>query len=379
MITPKELLTKSEKFFFKIVSAQLRGENNFPLIIPSNKQIGGTNFSDWKNDLIPLYQNSKAVKSKGYSVDWKEKNINGSKQSIPTRIYFESLRDFLYFIGREDEYQKIHASRQLLLDKFPLLYEWAASNPSILLEYYDQWDDIIKVCEYFFYHPPPHPFYIRELPIEVHSKFIEQNVSILKKLLDILLPESWKNLNDMGFESRYFIRKANIYTQIRILDDSLKSILGYDECSLSLEDAAWLKWLPEKVFIIENKTCFLTFPKLKNAVAIFGEGFKSRISQHIPWLEQTNLYCWFDLDAAGFEMLNMIRQVYPTSKSFLMDRDTYMQFENFSHNVFQRAKQLSLLTNDEQQVYQFLVSQNRRLEQEHVSHLYVCTNLNALS
>jgi hypothetical protein len=52
--------------------------------------------------------------------------------------------------------------------------------------------------------------------------------------------------NEKDFGSRYFLQKAHVYTQIRILDDSLKSVLEYDECSLSLEDAAWLKWLPEK-------------------------------------------------------------------------------------------------------------------------------------
>jgi hypothetical protein len=114
---------------------------------------------------------------------------------------------------------------------------------------------------------------------------------------------------------------------------------------------------------------------VKNAVAIFGEGFKSRVSRHISWLGQTDLYCWFDLDAAGFEMLNMIREVYPKMKSLLMNQDTYFQFEKFSHEVKQKLKQLSFLTNDEKEMYEFLISQNKRLEQEHVSQSYVCSQL----
>ncbi|MFX8871900.1 Wadjet anti-phage system protein JetD domain-containing protein, partial [Acinetobacter baumannii] len=65
-------------------------------------------------------------------------------------------------------------------------------------------------------------------------------------------------------------------------------------------------------------------------MAIFGEGFKSRLSRHIPWLEKTNLFCWFDLDAAGFEMLNMIRQHYPSVQSLLMNNDTFESFKEFS-------------------------------------------------
>ena len=173
----------------------------------------------------------------------------------------------------------------------------------------------------------------------------------------------------------YFLRKVSIYTQIRILDDGLKPHLGYDECSLKLEDAAWLNWLPDNVFIIENQICFLTFPKFKNSVAIFGEGFKSRLSKHIPWLSKTQLHCWFDLDTSGFEMLNIIREHYPNAASFLMDKVTFNQFEHFSVDNNGNKKILPLLTPEEQKIHQFLMNNNKRLEQERISQHYVQQNL----
>lgn len=371
MITPKELLAKANKIFFKIVSSHLKAENIFPLVMPSNKQVTGSNYSDLKTDLVPLMQNSKAVKKRGYSVDWKDRNINGTRQTVPAKIYFDSLEDFIHFVNKETEFQKIIAAKSLLIQNFPALKDWANNNPEILLNNFEGWADIIKVCSYFSSNPPPHTYYLRDLPIEVHSKFIEQNKSLLKKLLDLLLPDEWKNITSNNFSERYFLRKVSTYTQIRILDEDLKPHLGYDECSLTLENAAWLNWLPKNVFIIENQICFLTFPKVKNSVAIFGEGFKSRISKDIPWLNQTNLFCWFDLDTAGFEMLNMIREHYPDAANFLMDEKTYKLFEQFSVNNAGKKKTLPLLSSEEQKLYQFLLQNNKRLEQERISQEYV--------
>jgi hypothetical protein len=371
MITPKELLIKSEKLFFKVLSAHYKGESIFPIVIPSNKNISGSNFSDWNNDLIPLFEQSKAAKGKGYTVDWTNKKINGSSQSMPTKIYFESLEDFLYFTHRTQDYQKITEARKCILLNFPTLLDWVNANSALVLENYEQWNDLMKVCKYFTTHTLPHPFYIRELPIEVHSKFIEQNTALLKKLLDQLLPPDWVKSSETDFSLRYSLKKVQVYTQIRILDDDLKPYLGYDECSLTLDDAAWLKWTPEKVFIIENQTCFLTFPKVKNAVAIFGEGFKSRLSKHLPWLDNTRLICWFDLDAAGFEMLHMIREHYPKSESFLMDLEAYTQFSHFSVTNIRRKSELACLSDKEQECYKFLMENKKRLEQEKITQQYV--------
>ena len=375
MITTKEILRKADNLFFKIVAATFKNENIFPYSIPGNKQLSGTNYTDWKSDLVPLYEQSKAVKSKGYTIEWKEKIINGSKQSVPAKIYFETLEDFLQFTGRTKDYKRIFESQTMLLENFPKLLDWTHNNLPTLLSHHDLWPDIIKVCKYFLVTPPPHALFIRELPIEIHTKFIEQNSTLLRKLLDVLLPSEWINVNEKDFAGRYHLKKINIYTQIRILDDELKPHLGFDELALTLEDAAWLKWVPEKVFIIENQTCYLTFPKIKNSVAIFGEGFKSRISKHIPWLNQTELYCWFDLDAAGFAMLSMIRDHYPRANSFLMDRDTFNNYSQFSVENKTRKKALPHLLPDEQKLYELVQTSNKRLEQERIPVQYVQAHL----
>lgn len=375
MITPNELFEKSDKLFNKVITAVLQEENIFPLVIPSNKKLSGTNFSELKASLVPLYQHSKQAKGKGYTIEWKEKAVDGTKQKIPSKIVFETLDDYLFYTKRIKDYEAINNVFEKLTSSFSFLSGWAKENVSFLLTQAERMDDFIKVCNYFHNNKPPHKLYLRELPIEVHSKFIEDNSAALKRILDVLLPVEWINKSETDFSSRYYIKKPNIYAQIRVLDDTLKSVIGYDELALTLDDSALLNWQPEKVFIIENRACFLSFPKVKNAVAIFDEGFKSRVSKHIPWLSKAELFCWFDLDAAGFEMLNIIRQYYPQAKNLLMDDKTYNQFKQFSVTSTYRKLQLDKLTADELNLYEFLQANNKRLEQERITNNYILERL----
>lgn len=378
MITPKELFEKSGKLFFKTVRAVLKDEQVFPLVIPANKHVSATGFSDLKAAIVPLYQQSKQAKGKGYTIEWKEKRIEGTKQKLPAKIYFETLKDYLFYTKREIDYRSIQSAFGSLTVAFPNLSEWAKDNVNFLLSYSTLLDDLIKVCQYFNQNEPPHLLYLRELPIAVHSKFIEDYTTPIKKLLDELLPPDWINKNETDFLGRYFIKKPNVYAQIRILDEQLKHAVGFDELALTIDDSALLQWQPDKVFIIENRACFLSFPKVKKAVAIFGEGFKSRVSKHIPWLAKAELYCWFDLDPAGFEMLNIIRQYYPAAKSLLMDEATYERFNRFAVTSAYRKRQLDKLTADELQLYRFLQENNKRLEHERISQQYVQDRLSTL-
>ncbi|MBS1512835.1 MAG: hypothetical protein JST86_18475 [Bacteroidetes bacterium] len=375
MITPKELLDKSEKLFKKVATAALKQENIFPLLIPANKQLAGTNYSELKTAIVPLYQQSKQVKGNGYSIEWKEKTIEGTKQKIPSKIYFETLDDYLSYTRKQIEYSTLLESFQALITVFPQLREWAIDNISFVQLQAENIPGLIRVCTYFKENKPPHNLYLRELPISVHSKFIEDNYAALRKLLDKLLPPEWIDNSETVFTNRYYIKRPNVFAQIRILDESLKPAVGFNEVALSIDDSALLTWQPKTVFLIENKACFLSFPKVKNAIAIFGEGFKSRVTKHITWLSTAELYCWFDMDAAGFEMLNIIRQYYPTAKSLLMDKNVYETFSQFSeHSVYRKIK-LNNLLESEVNMYEYLQSNNIRLEQERITQEYIQSEL----
>lgn len=371
MISPNELREKAGRLFFRVIAGELNNQSLFPLVIPGNKKISGENYNAWRDDLVPLYQQSKQQRGSGYTVDWKERKVAGTNQQVPARIYFESIGDFLGFTCRKKDHDAIVSAYRLLTEAFPLVSDWAIANLNLLLVYRDEWPGILAVCRYFSAHKPPHPYYLRELPIEVHSKFIEQHQAVLRKLLDVLLPIDWYQAAEPDFSARYFLKSARVLAQIRILDDQLKPYLGYDDCALSLDDAAWLQWKPKKVFIVENKACFLSFPPVENAVALFGEGFKSRLSQRFGWIAEAELYCWFDLDAAGFEILNLVRQQYPHARSLMMDQQTFQQFSGFSVNNKHPKKALGYLNPEELAMYAYLQTGRLRLEQERIPQWFV--------
>lgn len=375
MITPNELFEKSDKLFNKVITAVLKQEEIFPLVIPSNKKLSGTNFSQLKAAIIPLYQQSKQVKGKGYTIEWKEKTVEGTKQKIPSIIFFENLDDYLFYTKRTKDYSKFLLSFEALTAEFPELTNWAKDNISFILSQAENMPGLIKVCTYFKNNKPPHDLYLRELPISVHSKFIENNAGFLRKLLDVILPPDWVSNDETTFLNRYYVKKPNVYAQIRILDEELKPAVGFNELALTIDDSALLPWQPQKVFLIENKACFLSFPKVKNAIAIFGEGFKSRVTKHITWLANAELFCWFDMDAAGFEMLNIIRHYYPHAKSLLMDKNMYETFSQFSEHSIYRKIQLNNLSQAEVKMYEYLQSNNIRLEQERITQEYIQSEL----
>ena len=53
----------------------------------------------------------------------------------------------------------------------------------------------------------PNKFYIRELPIDVHTKFIEENKPILKSLPHVLIPDRI-DANESVFEKRFYLKYA---------------------------------------------------------------------------------------------------------------------------------------------------------------------------
>ena len=114
-----------------------------------------------------------------------------------------------------------------------------------------------------------------------------------------------------------------------------------------------------------------------NSYPSFGNQFQIHefSFSHLPWLEKCNLFCWFDLDAAGFEMLNMIREYYPNAKALWMDRKTYTAFRQFAVEKNTRKKALPHLTPEEKELYEFLVANSKRLEQERILQPYIQANL----
>lgn len=158
----------------------------------------------------------------------------------------------------------------MLLDEFPQLRSWVERYPLKVVENASFWSDLLKVLRYFVANPCPR-LYIRELPIEVHTKFIERNKGVLRELLDIVIVEHVCS-DEKVFEKRFGLRYDESWVRIRVLEASIANeyFSGVDDLTMPQSQFCALSLPVQKVFVVENKINFLTFPKLAGSLLIGG-------------------------------------------------------------------------------------------------------------
>jgi hypothetical protein len=370
MISPDEIRQKAERKYLDFLRAFLRDEAFFPLEFP----VGALpkDYPILSAGILKLRDSEKL----GYRLELEaSKTRQFGEQHLPKRIYIEDASNFLKLIKRQSEFQAFERDIRLIRSQLPQLEKWLIQNPLQVLNYLGEWDALCSVCGYFMVNPRPNR-YLRELPIEVHTKFIEQHMGILRLLFDFLLPgESIAEEKD--FYLRYGLRYAEPLIRLRFLDKALQNS-PYSDISIPVSELARNSIPAQNCLIVENQMTFLSLPSLPKTLAIWGGGFMLGILREIEWLNEMKIYYWGDLDAQGFEILSRLRTIFPQTKSVLMDEYTLQQFASYIHQGTE-SKALSLnLSFAEQQVYEYLQSRNERLEQEQLSHAFVLKRLQSL-
>lgn len=377
MITPQDIKKQCLNWWKELLLSNMAGEPFFPKRITRIGKITA------KDILLKLSEHKAAIaelqKSAsiwGYVVEMAEKNFEKiGNQNIPVCILIPSLDVYLRITRKRNELDTFTRNWQLINDEMPRLIEWCRSNPLRLISH-DTWKDTIKVCKYFIEHPCPH-LYIRELPIDVHTKYIEENKDLLRNLLDGLLPESAIDHEEKAFEKRYGLKCAEPLIRIRFLDKALAIGPRWMDTSLPLPDFRLLNCACKNIFITENKMNFLTLPQLPDSIAIWsGGGFNISYLKDIPWITHAQCYYWGDLDAQGLQILNQFRNYYPSALSLMMNWDTFHKYRHLVKEGTPASLQtLPLLTEEEQELYLHLQENNFRLEQEQIPYVDVVTYL----
>lgn len=383
MITPEEIRTKALKWWndSSFLQAYLSGADFFPKGILFGKISTGEtiqNFDIINRAIKLLKARSKDQTGFGYRIDFTEKKTQKlGRQLFPTRIYFEDREDYLKFIKKENEFSTFVALEKQIQNTIPDLKSWVYQYPLKVIQQENNWLDLLKVCHYYLLNNKP-DCYIRELPIAVHTKFIEENKTIISELLNHLLPHDaiqlkYTGLRNCNFEKRYHLRYDETLLRFRILDPSLY-IHGLSDLSVLPSEFELLNIPCHRVFITENKMNCLTFPAVAKAIVIFGTGYGVKKLKATRWLHEKEILYWGDIDAHGFEILSQLRSYFPQTISFLMDRDTFQEFYQFAcMETFSSTKNLRHLGQKEQEMYKFLRSSRdkNRLEQEKIDQQYV--------
>ncbi|MCU0498700.1 MAG: DUF2220 family protein [Anaerolineae bacterium] len=381
MITPDEIKRKSEREYTRYLTTWLTGDPFTPIALPIGRI--PSEYSELSRVIGALDQGDKSKRGYGYEITWQKRNTQRyGPQSIPQTITIPTEHDLLKLAGKVKEFGQFKHDVGLIRAAFgDRLADWMLKNIPLILKYADDWPDLIKVGRYFDQHPRP-DLYLRQLPIAVHTKFIETHEEAVRALLDGLLPpDAIRDPTSASVTRRYYLRYAESLIRLRILDPILQAALAlpFSELSVPISQFAGFEWGQARYVIVENQMTFLALPPLPNTIAIFGKGFDVGQLKQATQLRACVIVYWGDLDAHGFQILSQLRGFLPQTVSVMMDRITWQRFEPYA--VDGTPTKISLLPNltpDESDLFVELQTHNRRLEQEHLDHAYVIACLSAL-
>ena len=379
MITPKEIKKKAARQYAAFLRSLLTSDTAdsfFPLEFPVGQP--PKDYIALRDAVVSLMDGSKEKTGSGYSlVIEKRNNRRYGDQSIPRRVVFKSETDYLSFLQKQTEVFYFRADVDMIKAGVPALSDWMMRSPLKVIENHGKWPELIKVCQYFERNPQPR-LYIRELPITVHTKFLEENKGILRILLEEILPDDLlgdtSDIRRHTFEARFSLRYDEPLVRIRVLDALLKEKYGFPfaDLSLRLSDFAQLNLNQTQCIITENLMPFLTLPPMENAIAVLGNGYASMQLKVSQWLSQSRILYWGDMDVDGFRILSGVRSHFPQTRSFLMNSRAYERFEAFAVDVeIKQTDGLEHLTEEERELCDRLIANGKRLEQERVEQAYV--------
>ena len=386
--TPKEIKSILEKKWNRghVLRALFYDDGMFPLRIklksPKTAEINPyfTKIREWNNELCA---NSKGKLGYGYEIVYKEiqHSVSG-RNAIPTHVVFATFEDVVQTIKKEKEVQKYLRNAKKLLNERAALREWVMKYPFRVIGIGNECDKVLQVLAWFEKNPNS-GLYLRQVDIHgVDTKFIEKRIGLIKELLNIILPTEAINQCGTSFQERFGLNSEPKMIRFRILDDNWK-IEGFEDLTVPVDQLGDFNAPVTRVFITENKTNFLCFPKVKDACVIFGGGYGVDICKEVPWLQNKDIYYWGDIDTHGLNILSNLRSFLPKVRSFLMTEEILLSHkEEWVSEEKPFTTTPKHLTNDEYELYCKLSAnhydENIRLEQERIAFSYVEEFLKAL-
>ncbi len=350
----------------------IRGEPFAPFLLRGGKKKPET--TDKLHTAIRFFQkHERSADTPGWMIDWKQwKTKKLGNQLWPEGISILTERDYLFLSNKEHEVFTFRSILDRLVTWNPLIRDWLAENPLLVFKQAAHWDEICATVDFFLHHEVS-TFYIRSLPIPVHSKFVEQNKSIIHSLLSFLDPLRFPR-DGRDFEDVVpLLRLPHLYP-IRWLDSDLplKYTAGLDILAIPYQTLLKTTWPIKEIWVLENETNLYLLPQRREALAIFAKGKALHNLKNIPFFASARIFYWGDLDEDGFEMLDQFRQHYPHTVSILMDEKTVLHHKSYIHTVpFRHNPGYDWFTAEEKAAYRFLWDVQGRLEQEKLEQLFV--------
>jgi hypothetical protein len=369
MLSPEQIQKRAFNGYEVFLRSLAAGENIFPLPLFGGGLARVTDYTKTRDAIIALREHSKQAKGFGYSVEWKEQNFRRfGEQQIPATVSFATREDYTRFLGKCSEVRQFEQDCKLVQESFPELVEWIQRNPLRVVEHAGDWTGLIAVCAYLRQNGRPN-CYLRELPVEVDTKFIERKRGVLGEILPIVAPGCVGD-DASTFETRFGFRQKQPLIRFRALDPSLVGVgkLPFTDFAIPLDEACRMSVAAKNILVVENETTFLTLPSITNTLALLGAGDAVSLLQQMDWLKRFRIVYWGDMDTHGFESLSLLRKHYPQTESLMMDIETYKRFHQFAKKAAPYASNPELvLSSAERKLFEVLHAEVRLLEQERIT------------
>jgi hypothetical protein len=322
-------------------------------------------------------------------LEWQEvrHRVQGT-QRLPASAWVDTLEAALSWLGKRREWEHFCAQVTVTRQACPAVVPWLERRPLQALALAPEWPRLLAVVEWLVEHPRP-AIYLRQVDLPgVHTKFIEAHRGALAELLDLALPADAVDTAKTGvvqFAGRYGFRDKPVRIRFRLLDQDVPSLPSVVCPDITLDAGSFsrLDIAVTRVFITENETNFLAFPRTRSAIVIFGGGYGWEALAQSRWLKCCAIHYWGDIDTHGFGILHQLRGHFEHVTSFLMDRETldaHVAFWGVEDK--QLRAELRRLTPQERALYDDLrdnrIREGLRLEQEHIGYRWLNDRLEGL-
>jgi hypothetical protein len=372
MLTPEQIYRRALNRYPDFLRLLCTGKSSFPLAVFGAGLAKVNNFVADRAGIELLRKQSKEQLGFGYEIIWEERKFRRlGTQKIPSAVTFPTQEDYVGFLNKQTELRQFQSDYSLIQKQCPELCVWAQTKPLKAVAHAGVWQGLLDVCLYLRNNPRPN-CYLRELPVVVDTKFIENHKGILSELLPIAVPQT-VCLDNSSFETRFGFRLKQPLVRMRFLDTQLAARLGFSVADLAtpLDEFRNLPFGDNTVLIVENEMTFLVLPSLPGTIAIYGAGDAAALLASVVWLHSCRVFYWGDLDSHGFEILSNLRKEFTDVTSVLMDEDTFTSHSSFAiaANATRTKSKLNLVL-WEQCLYERLVEKRILVEQERIPDIF---------
>ena len=410
---PADLRTQVRRLWDrgKILSSLATGETFFPIRLVL-KRPSAAELRDHFDEARTWSASLRAMPHVRLTMREFRHRVSGAN-ALPHEAWIDTVEDAVAWMGKQRETAAFRRVVEATGDRQPSLLPWLARRPLQALQLAGDWDRLLDVVGWLQDHPRP-GVYLRQMDVPgVHSKFVEARRGVIGELLDCALPPESIDAGAAGaagFARRYGFLDKPERIRFRVLDPARALLPGghiqdamhdagtsdagiggdgtgvgcIQDVTLDARTFAALDTGVSRVFITENEINFLAFPRMKDAMAIFGAGYGFESLGQAHWLARCRLFYWGDIDTHGFAILDELRGHFDQVESFLMDRDTFLAFESlWGAESSPIDRDLPRLTAGERALYDDLrdnrIGTHLRLEQERIGFAWVRNKLSRLA